>query len=340
MEPVHVLLSAKITAAQIERMHNLHPRLVIDGEPGGYAIVDPRELDFRGLDYPEERSDVDVESLLARAEVLVATRIPGDVTLRAPNLRWIQVTSAGIDHLWQPCLDDSPIVVTSAKGIHAIPMSEFVLSCMLLFAKRVLTMVKQQSAHQWRPFEIQELHGKTVLLIGTGEIGAAVGRVAKQMGMKVIGVRRHPERAELPEGIDEVTDYDNAESALQHADYVVSSLPMTQRTTALIGEETFRSMKQSAVFINVGRGQTVDEQALVRALTEGWIAGAALDTFHEEPLPIDSLLWDLPNVLISPHMSADTPHYMERMMDLLCDNLQRYALGKPLRNVIDPIERY
>jgi phosphoglycerate dehydrogenase-like enzyme len=339
-EPIHVLLSARVTAAQIARMKAAHRRLVIHGEPGGYATVDPAEVDFRGIDYPEERPDVDVEALLAKAEVLIATRIPGDVTERAPRLEWIQVTSAGIDHLWKPCLDDSGITVTSAKGLHAIPMAEFVMACLLAFAKGLLRLAAQQGARRWEKFVIQELHGKTVVLIGVGAIGGAVGRAAKQAGMRVIGVRRRAGREGVAAEIDQVTTFDQVESALRRADYVVSSLPLTHRTRRLIGERAFRAMPPSAMFVNVGRGQTVDQDALVRALEEGWIAGAALDTFETEPLPETSPLWDLPNVLISPHMGADTPLYMERMTDILCDNLKRYAEGRPLRNVIDPVERY
>jgi phosphoglycerate dehydrogenase-like enzyme len=127
---------------------------------------------------------------------------------------------------------------------------------------------------------------------------------------------------------------------LTRGDFVVASLPLTAKTHRLLGEAAFRAMRQSAVFVNVGRGKTVDQSALVRALQEGWIRGAALDVYEQEPLPPESPLWDIPNALISPHMGSDTPRYMERMTDILCDNLRRYAEGEPLRNVVNPIERY
>lgn len=337
---IHVLLSTRVTAEQIDRMRGLHPRLCIHAEPGGFATVNPAELDHRGIDYPEERPDVDVESLLGQAEVLVATRVPSDVTDRAPNLKWIQVTSAGVDHLWKPCLDGSGITMTCAKGLHAIPMSEFVMGAMLVFAKGVLRLVEQRAARRWERFLVNELHGATVALIGTGAIGNAVAVTAKSAGMRVIGVRRKAGRAGLPAEIDEVVEFAHLARVLAEADYVVASLPLTERTRSVIGEAAFRAMKSSAVFINVGRGRTVDESALNRALGEGWIAGAALDTFEAEPLPLDSALWDMPNVLLSPHMGADTSLYMERMTDILCDNLIRYAEGRSLTNVVDPVERY
>ena len=135
MKPIHVLISTRVSAEQLERMQDIHPRLVIDGEPGGIAIMETHEVDYKGIDYLEERPDLDVTALLHRAEVIIATRIPPYLGERAPGLRWIQFTSAGVDHLWRPFLDSGKILVTSAKGLHAITMAEFVLSGMLMFAK-------------------------------------------------------------------------------------------------------------------------------------------------------------------------------------------------------------
>jgi phosphoglycerate dehydrogenase-like enzyme len=179
-----------------------------------------------------------------------------------------------------------------------------------------------------------------VVLIGTGEIGAAVARVTKQLGMHVIGVRRRPGEGSLPAGIDEAVSYEHLREVIGRGDFVVASLPLTGKTHRMLGEGVFRAMKRSAVFVNVGRGKTVDEGALARALQAGWIRGAALDVYEQEPLPAESSLWDAPNVLVSPHMGSDTPRYMERMTELLCDNLRRYAAGERLRNVVDPVERY
>jgi len=340
MTPIHVLVSTRVTAEQLERMRRIHPRLTIHGEPGGIAIMDASEVDHKGIDYPEERPDLDVAALLREAEVIIATRIPPYLGERAPRLRWIQFTSAGIDHLWKPFLDSGSVVVTSAKGIHGIPMAEFVLSCMLAFAKDLPRMTRQQREHRYEKFVVEELYEKTVVLVGVGEIGGAVARATRQLGMHVIGVRRREGSAGLSAEFDEVLPIANLDKAVARADYVVASLPLTTKTARLLDAAVFRAMKPTAVFVNVGRGKTVDEPALVRALREGWIRGAALDVYEREPLPADSALWEMSNVLISPHMGSDTARYMERMTDILCDNLLRYAEGRPLRNVVDPVERY
>jgi phosphoglycerate dehydrogenase-like enzyme len=340
MKPIHVLVSARVTAEQLARMRVIHPRLVIDGEPGGVAIMPASEVDYKGIDYPEERPDLDLPRLLDQAEVIIATRIPPYLGERAPNLRWIQFTSAGVDHLWKPFLDSGKIVVTSAKGIHAIPMAEFVLSTLLMFAKGWPRLIQQQREHRYEKFVVEELYEKTVVLIGVGEIGGAVARVTKLLGMRVIGVRRREGAGGLGPEFDEVVSTAGLAGALARGDFAVASLPLTAKTGRFLNDGVFRAMKPSAVFVNVGRGKTVDEAALVRALREGSIRGAALDVYEWEPLPPESPLWDMPNVLLSPHMGSDTARYMERMTDIQCDNLLRYAEGRALRNVVDPVERY
>ncbi len=344
MEPIHVLISARVTVAQLDHMRSIHPRLVIHGEPGGIAILSPAEaatygIDVGDIEYPEFRPDLDYAALLAQAEVLFATRIPPDITSRAPDLRWIQFTSAGVDHLWHPTLGAANVTVTSSKGIHAIPMAEFVLSAMLMFAKQWPRLLRQQQAHQWQKFVVSELHGKTLILLGIGEIGRAIARLGKACGMLLIGVRRHADRG-LVGDIDEVYPASQLREILPRGDFVVSTLPLTASTRGMLEESMFRAMQPSAVFINVGRGRTVRQEALLRALREHWIAGAALDVLDPEPLPPDHPFWDLPNVLLSPHMGADAAMIMERMTEVFYDNLHRYAAREPLRNVVDPAEGY
>lgn len=339
--PIHVLISTRATAEQISRMRTLHPRLVIHGEAGGYAIMHASEVDYKGIDYPEERPDLDVEKLVKQAEVVIATRIPASLGDRAPNLRWIQFTSAGVDALWRPFLDAGKIQITSAKGLHGIPLSEFAFSCMLHFAKDWPRLMRQKKEHRYEKFTCQELHGKVAAVIGVGEIGGVCAQRAKQFGMRVIGVRRRAGREDLPkETFDDVVPFERMGEALRQADYVIASLPLTSRTAGMMDEAFFRAMKPTAMFINVGRGKTVREAALVRALQEGWIAATGLDVFEKEPLPQESPLWDLPNAFISAHSASDTPQYMERFMHILEDNLVRYAGGRKLRNLIDHVERY
>jgi phosphoglycerate dehydrogenase-like enzyme len=340
MEPVHVLVSAKVTAEQLAAMRAVHPRLVIHGEPGGYAIMDASEVDHKGIDYPDERPDVDVAGLLRQAQVIIATRIPVRLLEVAPSLRWLQFTSAGVDHLWKPGLDAGTVTVTSSKGIHGVPIAEFVMGALLHLAKDFERLRRQQRERLWQRFVIHELHGRRLLAIGIGEIGASVARAAKAFGMEVEAYRRRPDRRGVPDEVDRLVGQDELTAALGRADYVVASLPLTERTRGMIGAATFAAMRPEAVFVNVGRGRTVDQAALVEALAAGRIGGAVLDVFEQEPLPADSPLWNMTNVLVSPHMCADTPFYMERFTALLLDNLGRYARGEPLRNVVDPRERY
>ena len=343
--PIEVLITARVTQEQLDRMRSLHPRLIIRGEPGGIAIMTAEEaaaarINITGFDYPDFRPDLDYQGLLRKAEVLFATRVPPEVVKRAPRLRWIQFTSAGVDHLWQPSLGEANVAVTSTKGIHAYPMAEFVMSAILAFEKGVPRMLRSQREHRWDRFMVEELLGKTMVLLGVGEIGRGAARLAKAFGIRTIGVgRRATGDAPAPE-LDERVSADALPGILGRADYVVASLPLTARTRASINEAAFRAMKRSAIFVNVGRGKTVDEAALTRALQEGWIGAAALDVFEQEPLPAASPLWDLPNVLVSPHMGSDTERYMDRMTEILYDNLVRYAEGRPLRNVVDPREGY
>ncbi len=340
MKPIHVLISTRVTAEQLRRMQDIHPRLVIDGEPGGIAVMEAHEVDYKGIDYPQERPDLDVADLLRKAEVIIATRIPPYLHEHAPALRWIQFTSAGVDHLWKPFLDSGDILVTSAKGLHAIPMAEFVLSGMLMFAKDWPRLARQQREHHYEKFMVEELYGKTVVLIGVGEIGSGVARMSKLFGMTVIGVRRREGNADLDPSFDEVVTFERLEKVIDRGDFVVASLPLTAKTDRMVNEKVFQAMRKSAVFINVGRGKAVDEASLIRALEQGCIRGAVLDVFENEPLLPDNPLWDMPNVLLSPHMGSDTSRYMERMTDILCENLRRYAEGETLRNLVDPVERY
>ena len=344
-KPIEVLVTARVTTEQLGRMKTLHPRLVIRGEPGGMAIMTAAEaaaykINITGFDYPEFRPDLDYQGMLATAEVLFATRIPPDVVKRAPRLRWIQFTSAGVDHLWNPSLGEAHVVVTSTKGIHAQPMAEFVMSCLLVFAKGWPQLLENQREHRWGRFMLDELLGKTMVLVAVGEIGLGVARLAKAFGIRTVGVGRRGSVAEPSPELDERHPVEALHHALGQADFVVASLPLTGKTRGLMNEGAFRAMKPSAIFINVGRGRTVDQVGLARALREGWIGGAALDVFEEEPLPPDNPLWDMKNVLISPHMGSDTPMYMERMTNVLYDNLVRYAEGRSLRNVVDPQEGY
>ena len=338
-EPIHVLVSARLTDEQIRALASVSPRLVIHAAPGGIALMPPNETDAMEITYPQMHPEIDVDELLRQAEVVIAYRVPDDIQQRAPRLRWVQFASAGIDHVWTEALAKSDLIVTTISGVHPIPMAEMVLSMMLIFVKQWPRLLAQQRAHRWDKFLMGELHGKTLGVVGLGKIGQEIARVGKCMGMNVIGVRRR-QTGEPLSYVDKVFTQEALRQAIAMCDFVVVAVPLWAGSRGLFGEAEFRAMKPTAYFINVGRGATVDEAALIRALQEGWIAGAGLDVFAREPLPPDSPLWDMPNVIISPHMGADTDRYMERATAIFCENLRRYVAGEPLMNVVDHATGY
>jgi D-2-hydroxyacid dehydrogenase (NADP+) len=229
-------------------------------------------------------------------------------------------------------------MLTSSSGLHATPIGEFVLCVMLMFAKGVHRVVRAQERHEWARYMPQELYGKTVGVVGFGHIGGEVARLAKAFGCRVIAMRRSEPVAD--ERVDAFVPVAELPRLLGESDFVVLSVPLTSETHHLIGEAELRAMKPSAVLINISRGGVVDETALVRALKEGWIAGAGLDVFEQEPLPPESELWDLENAIVSPHISGGTEIYNDRATGIFCENLRRYLAGEPLMNLADPARGY
>ncbi|MBR8839423.1 MAG: D-2-hydroxyacid dehydrogenase [Stigonema ocellatum SAG 48.90 = DSM 106950] len=255
------------------------------------------------------------------------------VLAASPKIRWQHTPSSGVNHILTPIFLEHDIVLTNGSGVHGIPMAEFVITFLLYHAKNVKKLHSLQADHQWMKLsELQELYNKTLLIIGTGNIGQEVAIRAKAFGMNVFGSRRHPKP--LP-NFDLIVGADEWRSLLPEVDYVVIATPLTPETRGLIDAEALRLMRKSAYLINVARGAIVDENALLTALREDWIAGAGLDTFAVEPLPPDSPFWSLPNVFVTPHSSAITPQLYDRIVALFLDNLTRYRNGKPLRNVVD-----
>jgi phosphoglycerate dehydrogenase-like enzyme len=300
----------------------------------------------RAEDESEEEAKERLEPILRETEVLLTNPVvPDDVVERAPNLKWLQLTSAGVDRLMDAPVVKSDVTVTTASGIHATPISEYVIGAILAFAKGFSNAFRAQQERAWRPFWPQEVEDKTIGVLGVGAIGARVVKLAKALDMRVLALRRSADRrlkgdeSGLP-GVDEMLPPAELPYLLAESDYVVVALPLTAESRNLIGEPELRAMKPSAVIVNIGRGAIIDEAALVRALKDGTIAGAALDVFQQEPLSAESELWDLQNVLLTPHISGGTPRYMERAVGLFCENLRHYLADQPLRNIVDPARGY
>ena len=287
---------------------------------------------------PEE--DEEFLAMLAEAEVLYDfprghTR---DLAQVAPKLRWVQASMAGAGEVAKNAgLVETDIVVTTASGVYSGPLAEFVVMAMLQHAKGLERLRRDKAERAWRPAYVDTLEGKTLCIVGIGNIGRAIAGRARPFGMRILGVKRtvHDEDPARNHA-DALYGTDRLHEALAEADYVAVTLPGTPETHHLVDEEAIKSMQKGAYFVNVGRGAAVDEGALVEALREGHLSGAALDVFEVEPLPRESPLWELDNVIISPHSTDNLPGLTNRLQtDLFCENLRRYLDGEPLINVLD-----
>jgi phosphoglycerate dehydrogenase-like enzyme len=262
------------------------------------------------------------------------------VLAAAPQIRWHQTPSAGVNHILTPTYLERDITLTNGAGTFAIPIAEFVLTYILFHAKTIPQLLELQASHTWKrsiQLPMQEVWGKTLLILGAGSIGQEIAKRASAFGMQVWGSRRHPQPTP---GFDRIVGTDEWRSLLPEADYVVLATPLTPETRSLIDASALQAMRSTAYLINIARGAVVDEAALITALKEGWIAGAGLDTFHTEPLPPESPLWSLPNVFVTPHCSGFSARIAERTIALFLDNLSRYQSGQPLRNVVDKTTGY
>ncbi|MFH1485636.1 MAG: D-2-hydroxyacid dehydrogenase, partial [Chloroflexota bacterium] len=267
-----------------------------------------------------------LDSLLAEAEVAFAQLLlPKDLAARAPRLRWLHYGGVGINQLLGHDVFDGRVTVTNAAGALASPISEHVMTFIFMQSKSMPRILHQQAETHWYRFENTEVAGKTVGLIGMGAIANQVAARAKCMGMRVVATRRTATAKEHGVGLfDEVFPLSMLPEMLGESDFVVLALPLTNDSHNLIGERELRAMKPTAYIINVSRGPIIDQPVLIRALKEGWIAGAGLDVVEEEPLPNDNALWSMSNVILSPHMAGHTEKRAEWVSRQFCDNLKRY----------------
>ena len=330
-----VLLTQRFSEAQLERLRAVSPELQIEQKS-----------------VREEWDAMDTGSFFqGNEEVLYCFMPPRDLSV-APKLRWVQLHSAGINQLAGHPILQSDIFITTSSGIHAVPIGEFSITMMLALARRVPRMVRMQDAgiwpeQRWTTFQAVELRGKTLGVVGYGSIGREVARIAKHaFAMRVLAMtysNTHADRGYAepnvgdPEGQlpDAWFNRDGLMEMLGQSDFVLISAPLTDKTRGMVGEAQLRAIKSTAFIVNIARGEIIDETALVRALRENWIAGAGLDVFAHEPLPADSPLWKLDNAILAPHVSADTPHYDDRVVDLFAENLRRFLRGDQLLNLVN-----
>jgi len=286
-----------------------------------------------------------IEANLEDIEITVRD-FPRQMISMAPNLRWFQQWPAGADWLMEyPDAVDHPFVLTNTSGLHADCICDHVFALILSIARNLKPAILAQPRHEWinqwaaqnQPF-IFETAGKSMLIVGTGSIGSRIAEAAQTFKMQVSGVRMHPERN--LDGIKTMYAPDRLLEALPKADFVVIAAPLTHKTQGMFGEPQFKAMKPGSFLINIGRGGILQEDALVQAIQHGWIAGAGLDAFVSEPLPSESPLWSFENVILTPHYAGNTPLYHQKAMNIFMENLERYAKGKSLRNVVDKSAGY
>ncbi len=251
----------------------------------------------------------------------------------APRLQWIQSLATGVDHFLRSPALKPEVLITSGRGIHGPPMREQVVYMMMAVNRDATRQVEDHQHRIWKRRLWSALHGKTAAIVGTGVVGAAIGELLQAFGMHVVGVSRTP-RAE--QGFGEIMAMERLHDAARKADYLINVLPAAPYNFNLFDAAVFAAMKPSAYYISAGRGQTVDEAALIAALSECRIAGAALDVFQTEPLPPDSPFWNLPNVFITPHVGGYIVEYEEFIMPLIVDNMRAFLAGRrgELKNLV------
>lgn len=304
------------------------------------AFVDDLRRLFPQHTFLDAWDEAALASAVGEADVAFSASIDRRLFGSLPRLQWIQSPAAGVGGLLSPELVDSPIVLTSARGIRARAIAEHVLAVTLALARQLHVAVRRQAAHQWALDEIESsgrvrtLNGRRLTIVGLGSIGAEVARVAAPFGLRVSAVRKRVADP-APEGVERVVPPEGLFDLLADSDVVVLSAALTPETRHLIGREALARIKPGALLVNVGRGKLLDDEAVIEALADGRLGGAALDVFTREPLDPASPYWDLPNVIITPHSSGTMEDYWTPLVALFAENLRRFERGEPLLNLVD-----
>jgi D-2-hydroxyacid dehydrogenase (NADP+) len=307
--------------------------LIVDVHAEMYR--DALHAEFSALQFSLFHHAADVTGDLSDIDVMIMFGIEvRDFMLSgAPKLKWIQSLATGVDHFLRSPSLKPEVLITSGRGIHGPPMREQVIYMMMGVSRDVVRAVGDQKAHFWERRLWRTLHGKTAVIAGTGIVGSAIGDALKALGMHVIGISRRP-RQEA--GFDEMIPTDRLTDAAARADYLINMLPASADNIGIFDDKIFAAMKPSAYYISAGRGQTVDEAAMLSALRERRIAGAALEVFQTEPLPPESPFWDLPNVFITPHVGGYVVEYEDFIMPLVVDNMRLFLAGRQseMQNIV------
>lgn len=314
MQPCTVWIRLKLPDEELRSLKRGFPE--VDFLYGEDAARDPREIDAVFTDEP----------------------LSDELVARMPRLRWLHVTRGGaIDYL-TPAVKSRPIEVTGSKGIHGRSFAEFAIACIFALAKKLPQCWENQRRKSWERVEPEELEGKTVGILGLGTVGSELARKAKALGLRVVATKRTVEAK--PSYVDELGGPEFLPHLLPQSDFLVLCLASVPSTERILGENELRAMRRSAYLINLTGGKAIEETLLVRALKEKWIAGAALDAFARQPLPPDSELWDLPNVIISARVAGAAAMKWELLIPIFADNLRCFLAGEPLRNLVDKERGY
>lgn len=315
------------------------------------AVEDFRKEFGNSYEFSSSRSKQEAINLASEADVLVMIVPNADIISSAGNCKWIHALTAGVEHFLEldAIKNNDKLLLTNSSGVHGVPISEHVFAMLLIFARRMRpTILMQQEAKWEQPYAVGssdmfELFGKTIGIVGLGHIGMEIAKRAKSFGMKVIGTKSDPTSLKdlsYKQYVDEVLPPSGLESVLQRSDIVVNALPYTIKTSKIFDKSKFSKFKAGSIFVNIGRGETVVEPDLIDALNSNKLKFAALDVFEKEPLPPESPLWKMENVLVSPHYSGWSPLYFVRAYEILRENLRRYSNGERLINLVDRSRGY
>ena len=333
--PVRVLVASALEGEYVERIAATDSRVEVLYAPELLPV--PRyAADHHGP--PRDLTDAQLgqwRSLLSAAQVSFDFDwyAPEDMAVNCPNLRWVQATSSGIGQFLERTeLGKTDITFTTAAGVHAVPLAEFALTGMLYFVKGLPALAERQNQHRWERYTTRLLAGQRVLVVGLGRVGMKVAEVFSALGIEVWAAVRDARALDCA-SVTKAVDVASIDEVLPEVNGVVLCCPLTPQTAGLLDERRLRLLPAGAIIVNIARGPVIDEPAMIAALADGHLGGACLDVASTEPLPGDSPLWDMGNVLISPHSASTVDSENAALTDLFCENLQRWLAGDPLANI-------